>query len=66
MPKYPVKQKLRHDGKKYAAGDTVEMDAKAAKRLAALGVLDEALAEKKSSGTGGGDKDPGTKTGDKK
>jgi hypothetical protein len=39
MPQYSVNEPLKHDGQAYAPGETVEMDAKAAKPLQALGVL---------------------------
>jgi len=43
MPQYPVNEPLKHDGQAYAPGDTVDMDAKAAKPLLALGVLGPAV-----------------------
>jgi hypothetical protein len=39
MPSYLVKEPLKHDGQGYAPGDSVEMDAKAARELLGLGVL---------------------------
>lgn len=39
MPTYPVLEPLKHDGQAYAPGDSVEMDAKAARELLLLGVL---------------------------
>jgi len=39
MPTYLVNEPLKHDGEGYGPGETVEMDAKAAKELLALGVL---------------------------
>jgi hypothetical protein len=43
MPQYSVNEPLKHDGQAYAPGDTVEMDAKAAKALLALGTLGPAV-----------------------
>lgn len=40
MPEYIVKEPLRHDGKKYTLGGTVEMTAQQAKELIGLGVLE--------------------------
>lgn len=39
MPQYSVNEPLKHDSQSYGPGETVEMDAKAAKELLALGVL---------------------------
>jgi len=51
MPSYIVKEPLKHDGATYAPGAAVDMDAKDAAGLLALGVLaedpDAAKAEKK-------------------
>jgi len=43
MPTYPVNEPLKHDGQGYGPGETVEMDAKAAKELLALGALGPAI-----------------------
>ncbi|OIO04836.1 MAG: hypothetical protein AUJ49_02100 [Desulfovibrionaceae bacterium CG1_02_65_16] len=43
MPIYPVIEPLKHDGQSYGPGDTVDMDAKAAKELLALGVIGPAV-----------------------
>lgn len=42
MPSYPVMEPLKHNGEDYGPGDSVEMDAKAAKDLLLLGVLSPA------------------------
>ena len=39
MPKYPVKSPLKHDGKLFAPGKTVNMAAEAAAPLINAGVL---------------------------
>lgn len=55
MPTYCVKEPLKHDGKTYAPGETVDMEAKAARELLTLGVLGPAVkaaktAEEKAAG----------------
>jgi len=52
MPKYPVKQRLRHNGEKYLPGGTVEMGAKEGSRLVAMGVLDKPIPEPKKEPKG--------------
>lgn len=49
MPLYIVIEPLKHDGQSYAPGETVEMDAKAAREVLKLGVL--ALAPKAAAQT---------------
>lgn len=52
MPSYIVKEPLKHDGTAYAPGETVDMDAKAAEELLALGVVAEAADKTEAKGKG--------------
>ncbi len=45
MPKYQVQSPLQHNGKRYEAGSTIELEAETAKPLLAQQVLTEMPAE---------------------
>lgn len=47
MPKYTVQSPLQHNGKRFEAGSTIELEAEAAKPLLAQQVLTESAAEPK-------------------
>lgn len=61
MPEYIVKEPLRFDGEQYAPGDPVEMTAKQAGELLAIGVL-EAGAKGKASRAAASDLAAGDKS----
>ncbi len=52
MPSYIVKEPLKHNGKSYAPGESVEMDAKGAKELLLLGVVAEGADKSEAKGKG--------------
>lgn len=52
MPSYIVKEPLKHDGKTYAPGSSVELDAKDARELIDIGALAEGEPKAEPKGKG--------------